>query len=493
MESNYSHNILTFIGLFIGVMLSILAINKKPLLSFRNISVFLILSYTIVGILFLPDSLILEKYDITSPQLYLSSINKSVFYHILGLWIFLISIISLDLKKRNYSIDNMRYLKLLSFSEKIEYLRARKILTLTLIVLFGSILIYGSFWYTGNIPYCNLIDTSAKYFSGFTERYIQIRPFYVFGQQTLAIVGFFLLYISIKTLKAREFKKTAIYLFLFLVSSFSLLLTMKRGEIFLPFTIYIGGLILLNRIKISQIALMILILICLAFILDPAQSKRPLTKLVCGNSLREVSNLSGKSPSPNLRSNIQLTDLVKKLNQKTSSFVLNSFCVQVRDSSRLLYNFTKQKGSYLYGKTFIAGMLGFIPTSIFSFKEENQIGRVTLRLFGLNPETSGGPRIGIIGESYINFGITGVLIIPGILGLFVWFIDKYYMWIYENDSGEHKLLHMSFMYIILSHFCTGIYLDGSGALQTFIIRLGIILFILFSLLTKLKINSKRNS
>ena len=75
-----------------------------------------------------------------------------------------------------------------------------------------------------------------------------------------------------------------------------------------------------------------------------------------------------------------------------------------------------RKRNFTKGKTFVAGLLGFIPTAYFAFKEEYQIGRVTLRLFGVNPEASGGPRVGLAGEAYINFWYFGVILIPIIAG-----------------------------------------------------------------------------
>lgn len=462
IDLNYSTPF--FLGITVGILLGVLAIKKSfPIFSVRNIVIFMVLLYTVLGILLLPYSLDLDKFNVADSQTYLSSINKSVVYHILGLWFFLLPIIILD-KKWVKPINKTAFLKLLSYPERINYSQSAKILILALFVLLGSAAIYGTFWHISNIPYCNLLDPSAKYFSGLTEKYIKVRPFYVFGQQLLAVTGFFLLYFFIKILQSKEFKKAIIFLLLFIFSFFPLLLTMKRGEAFFPLVMYTGGLILLNRIKIVHAAVIAIALIWSAFLMDPSQHKMPLTNLICSEVVQETQKVSSKEEAQSLK-----------------KIILNSFFTQVRDSSRLIYNFNYKKESYFYGKTFLASALGFIPTTIFPFKEKNQIGRVTLRLFGINPETSGGARIGIIGESYINFGFLCV-VIPLFLGIFFWFLDRYYLWFYENYSGDHKLLHMSLMFIILTHLGIGLYLDGSGALQTFIIRATLFAIIIFSLL-----------
>ena len=454
-------------------------------MSFRNISILIITSYTFWGVLFLPYSLTLEHFIIDNPELYSNSINKSVLFHIIALWSFLLTIICFDRIKKGRSTDKNSgcLAKLLSYPERINHLQLSRTLILFLFVLFASIMIYVTFWYTGNTPYCNFNDSSAKYFSGFTGKYITMRPFYVLGQHLLAIAGFILLYFFIETLKTKRIKTAVILLILFFFSSFPLLLTMKRGEIFFPIMMYIGGMVLLNRIRIIQVAIIAIVLIWSALILDPGKSSRPLAHFVCSRIVQVIPNqtiLNQIIPNQTVISNQTILNQILP-NQTTIPSFMNSFFVQIRDSSRLLYNFELKKERYVYGRTYIASAFGFIPTSIFPFKEKYNIGRITLKLFGLNPETSGGPRIGIIGESYINFGFIGVIILPCILGILVCIFDNHYMWIFKNYKGEHKLLHMIFMFIILNHLITGVYLDGSGAIQTFIIRAGIMV-VIFSVL-----------
>ncbi|MEJ0069785.1 MAG: O-antigen polymerase [Pseudomonadota bacterium] len=62
----------------------------------------------------------------------------------------------------------------------------------------------------------------------------------------------------------------------------------------------------------------------------------------------------------------------------------------------------------LWGKTYLAGYLSFIPSYLLDFRIEYSIGRVTPALAGLDPLAHGGLRPPIFGEMYVNFGLAGV-------------------------------------------------------------------------------------
>ena len=69
----------------------------------------------------------------------------------------------------------------------------------------------------------------------------------------------------------------------------------------------------------------------------------------------------------------------------------------------------------LWGKTFLAGLIAFVPRFLSSFRDAWSIGVVTATLVGFSPQEHPGLRLGIFGEAYLNFGLTGV----ALLGLFV--------------------------------------------------------------------------
>lgn len=76
-------------------------------------------------------------------------------------------------------------------------------------------------------------------------------------------------------------------------------------------------------------------------------------------------------------------------------------------------------GDYTYGKTYLAGAISFVPSSISDFRHNWGIGRYTTRLTGLDQDEErphGGLRSTFVGEMFFNFGIPGVIILSTLFG-----------------------------------------------------------------------------
>jgi oligosaccharide repeat unit polymerase len=72
----------------------------------------------------------------------------------------------------------------------------------------------------------------------------------------------------------------------------------------------------------------------------------------------------------------------------------------------------------LYGKSYLAGALSFIPRSFSEFRQVWAISVYTNALVGLPADSHGGLRPGRFGEPYLNFGLAGVIFV-GVLGGYV--------------------------------------------------------------------------
>jgi hypothetical protein len=94
-----------------------------------------------------------------------------------------------------------------------------------------------------------------------------------------------------------------------------------------------------------------------------------------------------------------------------STFYGNSFS-DTRDFALVL---SYWDGHYLLGKTYLAGLIAFVPRFLSSFRDTWSYGVVTATIAGLNPKEHPGLRIGIVGEAFLNFGVLGVCL----LGLFI--------------------------------------------------------------------------
>ena len=101
------------------------------------------------------------------------------------------------------------------------------------------------------------------------------------------------------------------------------------------------------------------------------------------------------------------------------TFYGNSFS-DLRDFSWVL---SAWDGVYLNGKTYLSAFISFVPSALSSFRAQWGIGKVTAVLAGFDPLEHPGLRPGMFGESYLNFGITGVMFIGTILGYSYRYID----------------------------------------------------------------------
>ena len=78
-------------------------------------------------------------------------------------------------------------------------------------------------------------------------------------------------------------------------------------------------------------------------------------------------------------------------------------------------------GELLWGKTYAAGILSFIPSALSDFRQHWGMGRFTLITTGMYSDEAfhGGLRCSIFGEPYFNFGIIGVIVISIIYGYYI--------------------------------------------------------------------------
>jgi hypothetical protein len=80
------------------------------------------------------------------------------------------------------------------------------------------------------------------------------------------------------------------------------------------------------------------------------------------------------------------------------------------------------KGTLFLGKTYLAGLLAFIPRVLSPFRDQWAFGVVTATIAGFSPTQHAGLRVGTSGEAYLNFGLPAVVLlglVTGSLGKFV--------------------------------------------------------------------------
>lgn len=119
----------------------------------------------------------------------------------------------------------------------------------------------------------------------------------------------------------------------------------------------------------------------------------------------------------------------------------------IRDGAFILKGFEAKFGSeYLYGKTYLAGLISFIPSGMSQFRYEWSYGRMTTyMLFGW--EDHFGLRGGNVMEAYMNFGYFGVIFFGILQGFLYAQLEKifYYVFCQKHISNGGKELLIAYV------------------------------------------------
>lgn len=126
-------------------------------------------------------------------------------------------------------------------------------------------------------------------------------------------------------------------------------------------------------------------------------------------------------------------------------FYGNSFS-DLRDGALF---FSYNGDELLYGKTYIAAMMSFVPRALSDFREMWAIGVVTASTVGYDTFLHPGLRISKFGEMFLNFGYIGIAILGMCYG---YFLRKYDCVLKENINRSRVL---TFFYAV-SFFQLGI-------------------------------------
>jgi oligosaccharide repeat unit polymerase len=79
--------------------------------------------------------------------------------------------------------------------------------------------------------------------------------------------------------------------------------------------------------------------------------------------------------------------------------------------------------SFLFGKTYLAAFMSFVPSFLSDFRTQWAAGKFTATTVGFDPLEHPGLRPGLFGESYFNFGFLGVIVIGTLLGYAYRYVD----------------------------------------------------------------------
>lgn len=279
----------------------------------------------------------------------------------------------------------------------------------------------------------------TKYFQDQLPKFIPFRPFYTFSINALSLFLTVQLNIilnkNISTNKGDYYKSTIIFILL--------LMTGKRGQLLFPFfvTLIPHSLIYFNFI-------------------------RSFFTLIIGLGYVIFNSSTIQNRYANNSTTLYLDSLYEG--------ILTSAFVTYRELTRLIAELYKSN-ELLYGKTYLAGILSFIPTYINPFKREFNYMAYITNLQNLDIEMFGGMRATYIGEALINFDLIGVYIVT--------IIYSYVIVVFDRSLIRIKSYNYLFLLFFLMKFIfLPFYENGSS----------MFLFFLITLLTIYSLNFKIN-
>ena len=101
----------------------------------------------------------------------------------------------------------------------------------------------------------------------------------------------------------------------------------------------------------------------------------------------------------------------------------NTFFANFRDSSFVLMAFEANRYPLFHGRTILAGLLGFVPSSLLPFRQQYAWGAVTLNIVHItNPLHFGLGQV-LFSDWYLNFGIAGVVLQGLVIGVVLRWLD----------------------------------------------------------------------
>jgi len=269
--------------------------------------------------------------------------------------------------------------------------------------------------------------------------------FYLFSQHkitsTLAVnfLSFSNALLVIYFLKTR--RKDVVSILMFVVSNLVLLTTMKRAPLLLPyFYLAVAWVLFSNRLKVKHLAVIGLI-------------------ILTGVGLWYVGDQSFS------------------LSNFMTVFSSNVF-VEPRELGRVFMD-ADSRFEYSYGKTYLVGLFNVVPTSLWDLKRDYYIVRLVARILGLDYEMSGIPRISMVGEAYVNFGIAGVVLVSGVFMLAVELVNKYYLFVRALPLSRRDKMAVMVILAVVVRDLLGFYGSGSSVFLFVYIKLLVVFCLLF--------------
>jgi len=348
-------------------------------------------------------------------------VNKSIFYLKLGFYICVLIFTILPFYFKEYNLKK-------SLNNSVKNLFVADVSWgLILLLSIPLYLVFISIY----IPVFEDRTFISKYFQDRLTDFIPYRPFYTLSINALSTILFLQINYFLFSFKKVSFLKFLInkkFLKMFFLTA-TLFFTAKRGQLYYP-------------LFISIVAYLIY--------------KRHLVKLVLTSSFLVVLVGLSRNFSEIVKGELSLEHTLMTLS--------TSFFVSVRELTRVLFFFNEGEHSYLFGKTYVAGLFSFIPTKINSLKANYNYMRYTSIISDQNPDEFGGMRSTYIGEAFVNFGFVGIVLVPILFAIFVYIIH-----ILIKKYALNNFIYYVMVFWIFKMLVMPFYENGSSMILFFLI------------------------
>lgn len=124
----------------------------------------------------------------------------------------------------------------------------------------------------------------------------------------------------------------------------------------------------------------------------------------------------------------------------------------LRDFSWILTGF---ENNFVFGKTYLAALVSFIPSSILEFRSEYALGVITNKFANIEGFHFG-LRGGIFCEPYLNFGYIGVVIVGIFIGYYLQYINNSFL-----ENIKNKNIYLAYIFIFSFMFVSTFFIQSA--------------------------------
>lgn len=123
---------------------------------------------------------------------------------------------------------------------------------------------------------------------------------------------------------------------------------------------------------------------------------------------------------------------------------------QLSDTRDFAWILSHWDESYLWGKSYLAAFISFLPRFLSSFRQDWSISIYTNQLVNFDPSLHAGLRPGLFGEAFLNFSYPGVIALGLIAGYILRYADFKLKEILQTQSDIIKAYTFTLPYLFIS-------------------------------------------